>query len=143
MTPLYTTQGSPRARTRTREPPRHTTEVHLLGHHGIEPHLGQKPKLGGGIPTSHSSIYHVRSVLCISNVLLSFWFLLLLSQKHKIPKIFSLFLLFFLFDLVCFKIKIQKDFALFGLLLLCLFLLCLLALKIENAKNICCSSLVL
>src|SRR3954463_11468598 len=46
-TPLYTTQGSPRARTRTKGPPRRTTEVHLLGHHGVEPHLGQKPKLGG------------------------------------------------------------------------------------------------
>src|SRR3954467_10782341 len=46
-TPLCTTQGSPRALTRTKGPPRRTTEVHLLGHHGIEPHLGQKPKLGG------------------------------------------------------------------------------------------------
>src|SRR3954463_4300497 len=47
MTPRYTTQGRPRARTRTRELPRHTMDVHLLGHHGIEPHLSQKPKLGG------------------------------------------------------------------------------------------------
>src|SRR3954468_5777691 len=66
--------------------------THQLGvtTRAVEPHLGQKPKLGGGIPTSHSSIYHVRSVLCISIVSLSFWFLLLLSQNTKI---FSLFLL--------------------------------------------------
>src|SRR4051812_13826186 len=120
MTPRYTIQGRPRARTRTRELPRHTTEVHLLGHHGIEPHLGQKPKLGGGIPTSHAYIYHVRSVLCISIVSLSFWFLLLLSKNPKIPKIFSLFLLVCFFALVCFKRKIQKDFALLGLLCFCL-----------------------
>src|SRR3954468_3256183 len=72
MTLLCTTRGRPRAHTRTREPPRRTTEVHLLGHHGIEPHLGQKPKIGGGIPTSHTSIYLVSSVLCISVFSLSF-----------------------------------------------------------------------
>src|SRR3954471_11307763 len=69
-----------------------TTIIPMMTHqHGvtirvIEPHLGQKPNLGGGIPTSHSSIYHVRSVLCISVVSLSFWFLLLLYKNHKNTK---------------------------------------------------------
>src|SRR4051812_5407936 len=67
MTLLYTTQGRPRARTRTRKLPRHTMEVHLLGHHGIEPRLGQKPKLGGRYTDiTLIYIYHVWSVLCIS-----------------------------------------------------------------------------
>src|SRR3954464_7033493 len=62
--------------------------THQLGvtTRAIEPHLGQKPKLGGGIPTSHSSIYHVSSVLCISIVSLSFWFFVPAFSKRKNTK---------------------------------------------------------
>src|SRR3954452_8564724 len=51
--------------------------THLLGagiQHGNNLHLGQKPKLGGGTPTSRSSMHHILSELCIS----IFRFLLLL-----------------------------------------------------------------
>src|SRR4051812_46752119 len=124
MTPRYTIQGRPRARTRTREVPRHTTEVHLLGHHGVEPHLGQKPKLGGGTPTSHSSTYHVLSVLCISMFRFLFGFCFRFPKTQKYQKYFlcfSLFVSLFL-ALVCLKEKSKK-------ILLCLFLLCVVALK--------------
>jgi hypothetical protein len=33
---------------------------------GIDLHLSQKPKLGGGTPMIHSSTYYILSVLCIS-----------------------------------------------------------------------------
>jgi hypothetical protein len=34
---------------------------------GIDLDLGQKPKLGEGIPTTHSFIHHILSGLCISD----------------------------------------------------------------------------
>jgi hypothetical protein len=57
---------------------------------GIDLHLGQKPKLGGGIPTTHSSIHHIQSGLCISMFrFLSFSLLFLFCfyfPKHKKTK---------------------------------------------------------
>jgi hypothetical protein len=44
----------------------HILETPLHGLVGIDLHLGQKPKLGWGTPTIHSSTYHILSVLCIS-----------------------------------------------------------------------------
>jgi hypothetical protein len=45
---------------------------------GIDLHLGQKPKLGGGMLTTHSSIHHILLVLCISTFrFLSFFFVIL------------------------------------------------------------------
>jgi hypothetical protein len=61
-----TTPGPPRAHIRTKVLLRHTFEASLCGRVGIDLHLGQKPKLGGGTPTIHSSTYHILSVLCIS-----------------------------------------------------------------------------
>jgi 5-methylcytosine-specific restriction endonuclease McrA len=61
-----TTSGRPRARIRAKVLLRDILEAPLHGRVGIDLHLGQKPKLGGGTPTIHSSIYHILSVLCIS-----------------------------------------------------------------------------
>jgi hypothetical protein len=86
---------------------------------GIDLHLGQKPKLGGGTPTIHSSIYNILSVLCISmfcflffsmivlvlistfqntknskNILLCLLFPSVLVSKFENPKIFVLLLWF-------------------------------------------------
>ena len=81
---------------------------------GIDLHLGQKPKLGGGIPTSHSFIYHILSVLCTSTFpFLSFRLLFLFCYcfpKYKKTKNISvvslcLFLQFLL--LVCFTFQFQ------------------------------------
>jgi hypothetical protein len=75
---------------------------------GIDLHLGQKPKLGGGTPTIHSSIYYILLVLCISIFCFIFFVVLVLIstfQNTKRPKIFSLFLFVCLFSslaLVCF-----------------------------------------
>jgi hypothetical protein len=69
---------------------RHILEMPLLGRIGIDLHLGQKPKLGGGIPTTHSSIHHILSELCISMFrFLSFSLLFLFCfyfPKHKKTK---------------------------------------------------------
>jgi hypothetical protein len=63
---------------------------------GIDLHLGQNPKLGGGIPTTHSFIHHILSGHCISMFrFLSFSLLFLFCfyfPKHKRPKIFLLFI---------------------------------------------------
>jgi hypothetical protein len=61
----------------------------------VDLHLGQKPKLGGGTPTVHSSTYHILSVLCISMFRFLFFVVLVLIstfQNTKRPKIFPLFL---------------------------------------------------
>jgi hypothetical protein len=73
------TPGHPRVHTGTKVLHLRIMEIPLLGPPGIDLHLGQNPKLGGGIPISHSSIHHIPSELCIS----MFHFLLFL---------FSLFL---------------------------------------------------
>ena len=53
---------------------RHTLEATAPGHNGIDLHLGQKPKLGGRYTDiTHSSIYHILSVLCISMCCFSFF----------------------------------------------------------------------
>ena len=80
-----------RARTRMEALHRHTSEALHRGHNGIDLHLGQKPKLGGRYTDiTHSSIYHILSVLCISmfRFFLSFCSLLLYScfSKHKKTK---------------------------------------------------------
>ena len=59
------TEGRTRVCTRMRGPLRRTRVTLHLGQLGIDTHLGQKPKLGGGTPTPHSSPYHVLLVLCI------------------------------------------------------------------------------
>src|SRR3954465_4606664 len=90
--------------------------THQLGvtTRAIETHLGQKPNLGGGTPTSHSSIYHVSSVLCISMFHFLFGFCFCFPKTQKDQKYFCCFSWFvsslFSFDL---PLKIQKDFALF------------------------------
>jgi hypothetical protein len=64
-----TTPGRPRALIRmtvhlcrtTKVPPRGQA-----GRVGIDLHLGQKSKLGGGTPTMHSSTYYILSDLCLS-----------------------------------------------------------------------------
>jgi hypothetical protein len=76
-----TMPGRHRARIRTKVLLRHTLEAPLHGRVGIDLHLGQKPKLGGGTPTIHSSTYHILSVLCISMIrfLALFCFFVLIS----------------------------------------------------------------
>jgi hypothetical protein len=66
---------------------------------GIDLHLGQKPKLGGGTPTIHSSTYHILLVLCI------FMFCFLYCSrsyfcfpKHKKTKNISVVSLFVFLD---------------------------------------------
>src|SRR4051812_38791488 len=83
--PARITHGRPRARSRTRELPRHTTEMHPLGHHGIDPHLGQKPKLGGRYTDITLILYIMFGRFFVYPfVSFSFWFLLLLSKNPKI-----------------------------------------------------------
>jgi hypothetical protein len=57
---------------------------------GIDLHLGQKPMLGGGVPTTHSSIHHILSGLRIFMFrFLSFSLLFLFYfcfPKHKKTK---------------------------------------------------------
>ena len=53
--------------TRTKVLLRHTMEAIAPSHDGIDLHLGQKPKLGGRYTDiTHSSIYHIMSVVCTS-----------------------------------------------------------------------------
>jgi hypothetical protein len=98
----------------------------LHGRIGIDLHLGQKPKLGGGTSRTHSSTHHIFGTLYI-HVSLSFSLcscFYFSFQNTKRPKIFLLFLFVCLFSflvLVCFTFylwfgigKIQKDFALFA-----------------------------
>ena len=69
----------------------HTLETPLHGRAGSDLHLGQKPKLGGGIPTSHTHLY---IILCWYFVypcfvfFLSFFSFLLCCcfSKHKKTK---------------------------------------------------------
>jgi hypothetical protein len=85
---------------------------------GIDLHLGQKPKLGGGTPMIHSSINNILSVLCIS--MFHFLFFDCSCSYFYFPK----------------HKKFQKYFALFAVSFRSCF-------KIQKPKNICCSSLVL
>jgi hypothetical protein len=79
--------GRPRPHIRTKVHLRHILEMPLLGRVGIDLHLCQKPKLGGGIPTSHSFIHHILSVLCISMLhFLSFSLLFLFYFCFPKPK---------------------------------------------------------
>jgi hypothetical protein len=94
------TLGHPRVHFRTKVLLRHILQVPLLGHIGIDLHLGQKPKLGGGIPISHSFIYHILSELCISmfrflsfSLLFLFYFYFPKHKKTKNISIISLCLL--------------------------------------------------
>jgi hypothetical protein len=103
-----TTPGRPRAHIRTKVLLRHILETSLHGRAGTDLHLGQKPKLRGGTPTIHSSIYNILSILCISMFRFLFFVVLVLIstfQNTKRPKIFPLFLFVCLFSflaLVCF-----------------------------------------
>jgi hypothetical protein len=67
---------------------------------GIDLHLGQKPKLRGGMPTTHSSIHHILSGLCISmfrffsfSLLFLFCFYFPKHKKTKNISVISLYLL--------------------------------------------------
>ena len=121
--------------------------------------LGQKPKLGGGtrILTDHSFSYSLHVSSLYIHVLLSSILLLLvlfLFSKPKIPKIFLLFLfaLFGLMRVVVFILFFISSgsftfvFLIFELqfknpkIFSFLFASSLLCFKIENTKNICCSS---
>jgi hypothetical protein len=96
-----TIPGRPRARIRTKVLLRHILETPLHGLIGIDLHIGQKPKLGGGgTPTTHSSIHHILSVLCISmfcflsfSLLLLFYFCFPKHKKTKNISVVSLCLL--------------------------------------------------
>jgi len=118
--------------------PRRITPAPHLGIRGVDPHLGQKPKLGGGTPIAHSSTYHILSDICISIFSLSFRFAFLLFlylflflfafsfQNTKRTKIFLLFLFICFFGFSAFGLpyllvascylKTQKDFDLFATL---------------------------
>jgi hypothetical protein len=129
----------------------HTTKAPphgRVGRVGIDLHLGQKPKLGGRYANnSHIYITYFVGPLYI-HVLLSllFSFVLLLSKTQKEQKYFRCFSLFgSLVFYLWFALL-----AIFGLLLekpknilLCLLFPSVFVSKIENPKNICCSSLVL
>jgi hypothetical protein len=66
---------------------RHILETPLHGRAGIDLHLGQKPKLGGGTLMIHSSTYHILSVLCISMFrFLFFVVLILISAFQNVKK---------------------------------------------------------
>jgi hypothetical protein len=119
-----------------------------VGRVGIELHLGQKPKLGGRY-ADDSLIYlsHFVGPLYI-HVLLSLLFslLLLLSKTQKDQKYFRCFSLFGSLVLYLWFALL----AIFGLplekpknILLCLLFPSAFVSKIENPKNICCSSSVL
>jgi hypothetical protein len=78
----------------------HTTEAlphGRVGRVGIDLHLGQKPKLGGGgTPTIHSSTYYILSDLCISMFCLlycsSSYFCFPKHKKTKNISVVSLYL---------------------------------------------------
>jgi hypothetical protein len=90
--------GHPRAHIRTKVLLRHILEMPLLGHVGIDLHLGQKPKLGGRY-TDNSLIYTSYSIGTLYiHVSLSFFFfvvlvLFLLSKTQKYQKYFCCLLL--------------------------------------------------
>jgi hypothetical protein len=115
---------------------------------GIELHLGQKPKLGGRY-ADDSLIYisyFVGPLYIHVSLSLLFQFLLLLSQTQKDQKYFRCFSLFGSLVLYLWFALL----AIFGLLLvkpknilLCLLFPSAFVSKIENPKNICCSSSVL
>jgi 4-amino-4-deoxy-L-arabinose transferase-like glycosyltransferase len=127
---------------------RHTAEVPphgRVGRVGIDLHLGQKPKLGGRY--ADDSLIYTSYFVGSLYIQVSLSFYLVAScfisafQNTKRPKIFLLFLsiwFFSLLSLVCFTcyLKIQKYFALFAIL-------SAFVSKIENPKNIYCSSSVL
>jgi hypothetical protein len=67
---------------------------------GIDLHLGKSLSLGGGMRTTHSSIHHILSVLCISmfhflsfSLLFLFYFCFPKHKKTKIIYVISLYLL--------------------------------------------------
>jgi hypothetical protein len=66
--------------------------VHLLGHHGVEPHLGQNPKLGGRY-TDITLIYISRSVgsLYIHCFRFLFGFCCFFLKTQKYQKYFRCF----------------------------------------------------
>jgi hypothetical protein len=72
----------------------------------VDLHLGQKPKLGGGTPTVHSSTYHILSVPCISMFRFLYcshsYFCIPKHKKTKNISVVSLCLPFQLLALVCF-----------------------------------------
>jgi hypothetical protein len=87
---LCTIAGRPRAHIRTKVLLRHILEMPLLGRVGIDLHLGKSLSLRGGMSTTHSSIHHIMSVLCISKFcFLPFSLLFLFYScfpKHKKTK---------------------------------------------------------
>jgi hypothetical protein len=102
-----TTPGRPRAHIRTKVLLRHILETPLHGRVGIDFHLGQKPKLGGGTLTIHSSIHNNLSVLCISMFRFLFFVVLVLiyafqNKRTKNISIVSLCLPLYFLALVCF-----------------------------------------
>jgi hypothetical protein len=114
----------------------------------IDLHLGQKPKLGGRYADDALiyMLYFVGPLYIHVLPSLLFSFLLLLSKTQKDQKYFRCFSLF---GSLVFYLWFAL-FAIFGLLLekpknilLCLLFPSAFVSKIENPKNICCSSLVL
>jgi hypothetical protein len=109
--PLITTPcitpGHPQVHIRTKVLLSHILEMPLLGHVGINLHLGQKPKLGGRY-TDISLIYTLYFVGTLYiHILLSFCCSCFVStfQNTKRPKVFMLFLFVCFFSflvLVCF-----------------------------------------
>ena len=115
----HITPAHHRVHIRTKVLLHHTLEAPLLGHAGIILHLGQMPKLGGGIPTSHSFIYRIQSILCTSTFLFLSSPFVIAFQNTKRLKIFLLLLFTYFFSWFAllpsfsYYSKIQKDFALF------------------------------
>jgi hypothetical protein len=115
---------------------------------GIDLHLGQKPKLGGRY-ADNSLIYityFVGPLYIHVSLSLVFSFLLLLSKTQKEQKYFRYFSLFGSLVFYLWFVLL----AIFGLLLekpknilFCLLFPSAFVSKIENPKNICCSSSVL
>jgi hypothetical protein len=99
ITTPYTTPGRPRARTRTKVLLHHILEAPLhgwVGRAGIDPHLGQKPKLGGRYAddTLIYILYFVGPLYIHVLLSLLFSFLFLLSKTQKDQKYFRCFSLF-------------------------------------------------
>jgi hypothetical protein len=89
-----TIPGRPRAHIRMKVLLRHILETLLLGLVRIDPHLEKSLSLGKDMPTTHSSIHNILSVLYISTFRYFFCCSCFISafQNIKRPKIFLLFI---------------------------------------------------
>jgi hypothetical protein len=116
------------------------------GRVGIDLHLGQKPKLGGRYADDAliyilyfvSSLY-IHVSLSFYLVASCFYFCFPKRKKTKNISVVSLYLVLWFALLAIFSLLFEKS----KNILLCLLFPSAFVSKIENFKNICCSSLVL